>query len=48
MAQSKQQNLVGSCQQVADELSRYIKKSAGHRKFILDILPCEEELANIV
>jgi alkanesulfonate monooxygenase len=34
--------LVGSHQQVADELSRYIK--AGHNKFILDIPPCEEEL----
>lgn len=34
--------LVGSHQQVADELGRYIK--AGHKKFILDIPPCEEEL----
>lgn len=34
--------LVGSHQQVADEVSRYMK--AGHRKFILDIPPCEEEL----
>jgi alkanesulfonate monooxygenase len=34
--------LVGTYQQVAEELSRYIK--AGHRKFILDIPPDEEEL----
>lgn len=34
--------LVGSYQQVGDEVSQYIK--AGHRKFILDIPPCEEEL----
>lgn len=34
--------LVGNHQQVGDELSRYMR--AGHRKFILDIPPCEEEL----
>ena len=34
--------LVGNHQQVADELVCYMK--AGHRKFILDIPPCEEEL----
>jgi alkanesulfonate monooxygenase len=34
--------LVGTHHQVADELGRYMK--AGHRKFILDIPPCETEL----
>lgn len=34
--------LVGTYKQVAEELSRYM--TAGHRKFILDIPPCEEEL----
>ncbi|HEU0067803.1 MAG TPA: LLM class flavin-dependent oxidoreductase, partial [Nitrospiraceae bacterium] len=34
--------LVGNHQQVAEELVCYMK--AGHRKFILDIPPCEEEL----
>ncbi len=34
--------LVGTYQQVADEVSQYIK--AGFRKFILDIPACEEEL----
>ena len=34
--------LVGNHQQVADELVCYMK--AGHKKFILDIPPCEEEL----
>lgn len=34
--------LVGTYQQVADELGRYMR--AGHKKFILDIPPCEEEL----
>lgn len=34
--------LVGTYQQVARELKRYIE--TGHRKFILDIPPCEEEL----
>lgn len=34
--------LVGTHQQVAEELSRYMR--AGHRKFILDIPPGEEEL----
>lgn len=33
--------LVGSHQQVADEVSRYMK--TGHNKFILDITSCEEE-----
>ena len=34
--------LVGSYEQVAAELSRYMK--VGHRTFILDIPPMEEEL----
>jgi alkanesulfonate monooxygenase len=34
--------LVGTYRQVADEVGRYVR--AGHRKFILDIPPCEEEL----
>lgn len=34
--------LVGNHQQVAEELRRYMR--AGHRKFILDIPPSEEEL----
>ena len=34
--------LVGTYQQVAGELKRYMQ--AGHRKFILDIPPCKEEL----
>lgn len=34
--------LVGTYRQVADEVGRYV--TAGHRKFILDIPPCEEEL----
>lgn len=34
--------LVGNHQQVADELICYMK--AGHKNFILDIPPCEEEL----
>jgi alkanesulfonate monooxygenase len=34
--------LVGNYRQVADEVGRYVR--AGHRKFILDIPPCEEEL----
>ena len=34
--------LVGNHEQVADEILCYMK--AGHKKFILDIPPCEEEL----
>ncbi|ALA60758.1 LLM class flavin-dependent oxidoreductase [Nitrospira moscoviensis] len=34
--------LVGNYRQVADEVGRYVR--AGHRKFILDIPPSEEEL----
>lgn len=34
--------LVGSYEQVAQEVGGYVR--AGHRKFILDIPPCEEEL----
>ena len=37
--------LVGSYQDVADELTRYV--ASGYRTFILDIPPAEEELKHI-